>query len=130
MLSDVQKALRRTDVGMSEVEAFSVGYETGNREAIKFIVRHWRDTRSGGSKANPAGWSASPPSPYFPSRAAGGRRPFSSRSQENAHACRFPHRSQACHESWLRCLRPADTKAQGRHADAPPRGGRLRAHSP
>lgn len=35
-------------VGVSEVEAFSVDYETVNREAITFHVRHWRDTRKGG----------------------------------------------------------------------------------
>lgn len=35
-------------VGVSEVEAFSTDYESGNRESIQFIVRHWRDTKSGG----------------------------------------------------------------------------------
>jgi hypothetical protein len=48
MLSDAQETLHRTVVGVSEAEALSVDYETGSRKAIKFIVRHWRDTRSGG----------------------------------------------------------------------------------
>ncbi len=37
-------------VGVSEVEAFAVDFETTNREAITFPVRHWRDTRQGGYK--------------------------------------------------------------------------------
>lgn len=37
-------------VGVSEVEAFAIDYETGNRESIKFQVRHWRDTKKGGYK--------------------------------------------------------------------------------
>lgn len=37
-------------VGISEVEAYCVDYETNNREAIVFQVRHWRDTKKGGYK--------------------------------------------------------------------------------
>jgi hypothetical protein len=37
-------------VGMSEVEAYCVDYETNNRESIQFVVRHWRDTKNGGYK--------------------------------------------------------------------------------
>ncbi|WP_066335779.1 hypothetical protein [Azohydromonas lata] len=35
-------------VGVSEVEAFCVDYETTNREVIQFFVRHWRETKEGG----------------------------------------------------------------------------------
>jgi hypothetical protein len=37
-------------VGVSEVEAYCVDYESNNRESIQFVVRHWRDTKSGGYK--------------------------------------------------------------------------------
>jgi hypothetical protein len=37
-------------VGVSEVEAFCVDYESTSRESIQFVVRHWRDTRGGGYK--------------------------------------------------------------------------------
>lgn len=35
-------------VGMSEVEAYCVDYESNTRESIQFVVRHWRDTKRGG----------------------------------------------------------------------------------
>lgn len=35
-------------VGVSEVEAFAIDYQTGNPESIRFQVRHWRDTKTGG----------------------------------------------------------------------------------
>ena len=35
-------------VGVSEVEAFCIDYESNSRESIQFVVRHWRDTRAGG----------------------------------------------------------------------------------
>ena len=47
---EVSRYVGPDGVGVSEVEAFSVDYETVNREAITFHVRHWRDTKSGGYK--------------------------------------------------------------------------------
>jgi hypothetical protein len=44
----VSRYLDHDGVGVSEVEAFAVDYETTNREAITFPVRHWRDTKRGG----------------------------------------------------------------------------------
>lgn len=35
-------------VGVSECEAYCIDYESNSRSAIQFIVRHWRDTKSGG----------------------------------------------------------------------------------
>ncbi len=35
-------------VGVSEVEAYCVDYESNGRESIQFVVRHWRDTKKGG----------------------------------------------------------------------------------
>ena len=35
-------------VGVSECEAYSIDYESNSRESIQFVVRHWRDTKSGG----------------------------------------------------------------------------------
>ena len=46
--SEVARHVGPDGVGVSEVEAFAVDYETLNREAIKFQVRHWRDTKKGG----------------------------------------------------------------------------------
>ncbi len=37
-------------IGVSEVEAYSVDYESNGRESIQFVVRHWRDTKNGGYK--------------------------------------------------------------------------------
>lgn len=48
--SEVARTVGADGVGVSEVEAFAVDYETLNREAIKFQVRHWRDTKKGGYK--------------------------------------------------------------------------------
>jgi len=45
---EVSRYVGQDGVGVSEVEAFSVDYETVNREAITFHVRHWRDTKKGG----------------------------------------------------------------------------------
>lgn len=45
---EVARYVGADGVGVSEVEAYSVDYETVNRESITFQVRHWRDTRSGG----------------------------------------------------------------------------------
>lgn len=44
----VSRSVDPDGVGVSEVEAFAVDFETTNREAITFPVRHWRDTRAGG----------------------------------------------------------------------------------
>jgi len=45
---EVSRYVGPDGVGVSEVEAFSVDYETVNRESITFHVRHWRDTKKGG----------------------------------------------------------------------------------
>lgn len=45
---EVSRTVGSDGVGMSEVEAFCVDYETTNRESIQFVVRHWRDTKKGG----------------------------------------------------------------------------------
>lgn len=47
---EVSRTVGADGVGVSEVEAFCVDYETTNRESIQFVVRHWRDTKSGGYK--------------------------------------------------------------------------------
>ena len=44
----VSRSIDPDGVGVSEVEAFAVDFETTNREAITFPVRHWRDTKRGG----------------------------------------------------------------------------------
>lgn len=46
--SEISRFVGADGVGISEIEAFAVDYETVNREAIKFQVRHWRDTKKGG----------------------------------------------------------------------------------
>jgi hypothetical protein len=46
--SELSRFVGADGVGVSEIEAFAVDYETVNREAIKFHVRHWRDTKKGG----------------------------------------------------------------------------------
>ena len=46
--SEVARTVGPDGVGVSEVEAFCIDYETRNHEAIKFPVRHWRDTQRGG----------------------------------------------------------------------------------
>jgi len=45
---EVSRTTGPDGVGVSEVEAFCVDYETTNRESITFYVRHWRDTKKGG----------------------------------------------------------------------------------
>jgi hypothetical protein len=47
---EVSRFVGPDGVGVSEVEAFAIDYQTGNPESIKFQVRHWRDTKSGGYK--------------------------------------------------------------------------------
>lgn len=47
---EVSRYVGSDGVGVSEVEAYSVDYETVNRESITFHVRHWRDTKGGGYK--------------------------------------------------------------------------------
>jgi hypothetical protein len=47
---EVSRYVGPDGVGVSEVEAFAIDYETGNPESIKFPVRHWRDTKTGGYK--------------------------------------------------------------------------------
>jgi len=46
--SEIARSVGEDGVGVSIVEAFCVDYESNSREAIKFVVRHWRDTRQGG----------------------------------------------------------------------------------
>jgi hypothetical protein len=45
---EVSRSVGPDGVGVSEVETFSVDYESTNRESIQFVVRHWRDTKKGG----------------------------------------------------------------------------------
>lgn len=45
---EVSRFVGPDGVGMSEVEAYCVDYESVNRESIQFVVRHWRDTKKGG----------------------------------------------------------------------------------
>src|SRR5262245_10217815 len=47
---EVSRTVGLDGVGLSEVEAFAVDYESTNRESITFVVRHWRDTKKGGYK--------------------------------------------------------------------------------
>jgi hypothetical protein len=47
---ELSRSVGPDGVGISEVEAYCVDYETNGREAIQFFVRHWRDTKSGGYK--------------------------------------------------------------------------------
>jgi len=46
--SELARSVGEDGVGVSIVEAYCVDYESNSREAIKFVVRHWRDTKSGG----------------------------------------------------------------------------------
>jgi hypothetical protein len=46
--SEIARSVGEDGVGVSIVEAFCVDYESNSREAIKFVVRHWRDTKQGG----------------------------------------------------------------------------------
>lgn len=45
---EISRRVGADGVGESEVEAYSVDYESNNRESITFFVRHWRDTKRGG----------------------------------------------------------------------------------
>lgn len=45
---EVSRAVGADGVGVSEIEAFCVDYESTTRESIQFVVRHWRDTKKGG----------------------------------------------------------------------------------
>jgi hypothetical protein len=47
---EVSRVVGPDGVGVSEVEAYCTDYESVNRESITFVVRHWRDTKSGGYK--------------------------------------------------------------------------------
>jgi hypothetical protein len=47
---EVERWIGPDGVGQSLVEAYCVDYESNSREAIQFVVRHWRDTRQGGYK--------------------------------------------------------------------------------
>jgi hypothetical protein len=46
--SELSRSVGPDGVGVSEVEAFCIDYETVNQERLKFFVRHWRDTSRGG----------------------------------------------------------------------------------
>lgn len=48
--SEVSRGIGPDGVPYSEVEAFAWDMEVGNYQPLKFIVRHWRDTKSGGYK--------------------------------------------------------------------------------
>lgn len=45
---EISRGISPDGVGFSEVEAFCWDMESGNRQPLQFIVRHWRDTRGGG----------------------------------------------------------------------------------
>ncbi len=45
---EVSRSIGADGVGVSEVEAYCVDYESTGRESITFVVRHWRDTKKGG----------------------------------------------------------------------------------
>jgi hypothetical protein len=47
---EVSRSVGDDGVGVSWIEAYSVDFESNNREAIRFFVRHWRDTKQGGYK--------------------------------------------------------------------------------
>lgn len=48
--SEVSREIGQDGVPYSWVEAFAWDMEVGNYQPLKFIVRHWRDTKSGGYK--------------------------------------------------------------------------------
>lgn len=48
--SEVSRGIGQDGVPFSEVEAFAWDMEAGNWQPLKFIVRHWRDTKGGGYK--------------------------------------------------------------------------------
>lgn len=45
---EVSRSKGADGIGVSEIEAYCVDYESTGRESIQFVVRHWRDTKSGG----------------------------------------------------------------------------------
>lgn len=47
---EISRTVGADGVGVSEVEAFCIDYESTSRESIQFVVRHWRDTKAGGYK--------------------------------------------------------------------------------
>lgn len=47
---ELQRGVDSTGVPYSEVEAFCVDLQARNSKRLTFIVRHWRDTKSGGYK--------------------------------------------------------------------------------
>lgn len=47
---ELSRAVGADGVPYSDVEAFAVDLESRNRRPLQFIVKHWRDTRSGGYK--------------------------------------------------------------------------------
>lgn len=47
---ELQRGVDATGVPYSEVEAFCVDLQSRNSKRLQFIVRHWRDTKSGGYK--------------------------------------------------------------------------------
>ena len=47
---ELQRGVDPTGVPFSEVEAFCVDLQSRNSKRLQFIVRHWRDTKSGGYK--------------------------------------------------------------------------------
>lgn len=47
---ELQRGTDPTGVPFSEVEAFCVDLQSRNSKRLQFIVRHWRDTKSGGYK--------------------------------------------------------------------------------
>lgn len=47
---ELSRTVGADGVGVSEIEAFCIDYESTSRESIQFVVRHWRDTKAGGYK--------------------------------------------------------------------------------
>ncbi len=47
---EISRGIGHDGVPYSEVEAFCWDMESGNRQPLQFIVRHWRDTKRGGYK--------------------------------------------------------------------------------
>lgn len=45
--SELERFKDEQGVGVSVIEAFAIDYQTTRREAIKFVVRHWRDRKEG-----------------------------------------------------------------------------------
>lgn len=47
---ELQRGMDQSGVPFSEVEAFATDLQARNTKRLQFIVRHWRDTKSGGYK--------------------------------------------------------------------------------